>query len=45
MKKRIYEYPSMLFEYFSKVGYFPDRNNNIIEDEEAKKVSKNAKNT
>ncbi|MEM2179087.1 MAG: hypothetical protein QW272_09745 [Candidatus Methanomethylicaceae archaeon] len=44
MKKRIYEYPPMLFEYFSKVGYFPDKNNHIIESKKTKKVKGNAEN-
>ena len=27
IKKRIYEFDEQLFQYFSKVGYFPDGNN------------------
>jgi hypothetical protein len=26
-RKRIYEFDEQLFQYFSKVGYFPDGNN------------------
>lgn len=42
--ERFWKYPPMLFNFFSRVGYFPDGNNHIIEIKKAKKVNENAEN-